>query len=899
MSSRPVVPARPPGDLDVRVERSADPYAARLALDRLFERYPEGLNHLSTATAADALVAVTAASRSLTRLLISDPAALDVVDDLSKRTPPPPGAIGDLMAWKRRELLRIAARDLVGADDLARTTSALSDMARDVLDACCDLAGASGLAVIGMGKLGGNELNYSSDVDVMFVGDGDPDELERVARTVMALAARCFRVDANLRPEGRQGKLVRTVDSYEAYWDRWAQPWEFQALVRSRPVAGDGALGSRFSAAAGRWLWSRPFGADDLRQLRRLKERSELEVTRRGLTDREIKRGPGGIRDIEFTAQLLQLVHGHLDPALRSPTTLEALRELARAGYVADDDARTLIDSYRFLRAVEHRLQLVDEQQTHTVPPEPEGRDHLARVLGLRSTAEASALEQFDRQLAGVQRQVRAIHERIYFRPLLEAFARTEVGLDEQVAATRLAAFGFTDAARTQAAIRELTRGLNRSSRLMQQMLPLMLDWLSGAPDPDLGLLVLRNLLTGERRRGLLVEAFRESPEVARQLCLLVGSSRLAGVTLARNPDLVPRLPYPERLRTRPRAELVLRALDVVAWRAEEHQRQEALHRWKDRNLLGIAARDLLYQAPVATVGHDLSTLAESTIEVALRTLDPQVPCAVIALGRLGGDSLSYASDLDIVFVYDGDDQPARDEGHRLAKGLLRLVNGTSPAERIFEIDTTLRPEGTQGAVARSLGAYRAYLDRWASLWERQAYLRARPVAGDDDVGTAFMNLVDPFVWADGLSRDDEREIRRTKARIEQERLPANEDARFHLKLGRGSLSDIEWTAQLLQLRHGIRATGTIEALTEVRDAGHLDPADAETLVTTYELLERTRNHHHLVSETSGDALPTQLDALVSLARSLGTTPTDLREDYRRVTRRTRRVVERVFYGRD
>ena len=476
-----------------------------------------------------------------------------------------------------------------------------------------------------MGKLGGAELNYSSDIDLMFVGDGPPQALESSARAVMGLAGQSFRVDTNLRPEGRDGPLVRTIESYEAYWDRWAEPWEFQALLKARPVAGDEVLGPRFAATAARWLWNHPFETDDLRSLRAMKHRAEELVARRGLADRELKLGPGGIRDIEFTVQLLQLVHGHADADLRSPTTLVALAEMGEAGYVDPEDATRLAEAYRMLRTVEHRLQLVDEQQVHTLPTDRDALDHLARVLGYRDTTRGTAAEQLDSELRLRRLGVRSIHQRVYFRPLLEAFATGEGALSPEAAVARLQAFGFTDAKRTQAAVRELTRGLNRSSRLMQQMLPLMLDWLSASPDPDLGLLQLRNLLTGSQRQTTLVEAFRESPESAQRLCMLLGTSRLLGETLARNPDLVVRLPDPDRLETRPRDELVASAFDAISWRADRDEKQEALQRWNDRHRLGVAARDLFGSADVHTVGRDLSSLAEATVEATLETLDPHV----------------------------------------------------------------------------------------------------------------------------------------------------------------------------------------------------------------------------------------------------------------------------------
>ena len=625
---------------------------------------------------------------------------------------------------------------------------------------------------------------------------------------------------------------MRSLASFEAYWERWAEPWEFQALLKARSVAGDAQLGGRFDESAGQQLWSRTFSADDLRALRHLKARSEAELARRGLTDREVKRGRGGIRDIEFAVQLLQLVHGRLDPDLRSPTTLTALAELGAAGYVDEDDASQLADAYRFLRRLEHRLQLRQGRQVHAMPLADGERAQIGRTLGFRDTATADVVEQLDGELARHQGTVRTIHERLYFRPLLEAFAAEDEELLTRTGAieARLSAFGFSDGPRTQAAVRQLTGGFARASRLMQQILPLLLGWLSESPDPDLGLLNVRNLFDDPLRSAELTRAFRESPEVARRLCHLVGTARIAADTLQRNPDLVARLADRTRLATLERSGLVESATLAVDWRDELGQRQRGLRRWKDRHLLGVIGRDVLHASPVSEVGANVSVIAEACLEAALGAFQPPFPFAAIALGRFGGAELSYASDLDVVFVYDGTTPTEFEEATRLAMGLRRFVAGATPTERIWTIDLDLRPEGKQGPVARSIAAYAAYFQRWARVWERQAMLRARPVAGDGEVAERFMALLDDFVWNRGLSADDEREIRRTKARIEHERIPPGEDPAFHLKLGRGSLSDVEWTVQLLQLRTATRSPSTMAAIDALVGNGALTPADAHDL---------------------------------------------------------------------
>jgi glutamate-ammonia-ligase adenylyltransferase len=757
-----------------------------------------------------------------------------------------------------------------------------------------EAVGAHDVAVIGMGKLGGGELNYASDIDLLFAGGS-----ARSARQVMEIARTCFRVDANLRPEGRDGALTRSVESYSAYWERWAEPWELQALLKAVPVAGDEATAEAFRKAAAAALWDRPLTADDLRSLRLLKQRSETEVARTGAAEREVKRGPGGIRDVEFSIQILQLVHGRTDQEVRSPTTLVAVDQLVGGGYVASEDATVLGHAYQFLRRVEHALQIDEEQQTHTVPADRTARRRLARALGYQGTAEAGPTEQLDVALRRQRNLVRSIHERLWFRPLLDALVSGSTPLTDGAAVERLAAFGFTDADRTRQAVAELTRGLTRSSRLMQQLLPLLLDWLSVAPDPDLGLLTLRKLLTGGHRSMELATAFRDSPEAARHLCLLAGTSRFLGDILVANPDLVERLPDPARLQTRPPTELVESAISAIGWRGALEVQQAALRRWQHRNLLGIAARDVFGHDGVERVGIDLTALAEATLEAAVRSVAPNLPFAVIAAGRFGGAELSYASDLDVMFAYEGDGATDQDEALRIAADIMRMIGGPTPASRIYVVDAGLRPEGKQGPLARSLDGYLVYFTSWAETWERQAMLRARPVAGDPGVGSRFGSLAERLVFGRAFGDDEVREVRRMKARIERERIPPGEDPEFHLKLGKGSLSDVEFTAQLLQLQHGVHATGTIQALRALEARGHVAGEDATVLEEAYRFCERTRNRWFLINGTGGDSLPQRPEELTKLARSLDTTGPALRDEYRRVTRRSRRVVERIFYGRD
>jgi glutamate-ammonia-ligase adenylyltransferase len=903
---------RHPG-VEATIEGAADAAVARRFLERLVEADPSVADRLVAAPLVrDALVAIGCASRSLSTALVADPSLVAVVDDPDARigSAPPDGAA--LRRWKRQELLRIAAADLLGRITLADVGRRLAALADTCLAAAVELAApALPFAVVGMGKLGGRELNYASDVDVLFVHDGAGDAADAAARRLLTVMSEptadgiVFRTDADLRPEGRAGALSRSLDSYEAWYERWARPWEFQALLKARPAAGDLGLAARFVAATRPRVWPDVLDPDLVREARAMKARSEAGTRRRGVGARELKRAPGGIRDVEFAVQLLQLVHGRHDTEIRSATTLDALGELAAGGYVEADDAERLASAYTFLRTVEHRLQLRDEAQTHTLPDDPEGRTLLARVLGYRDRAEASALDAFDADHRAHQAHVRAIHEHLFFAPILDTLAGTG-RLPPAAVEDRLVAFGFADTAQTRAALASLTRGLTRTSRVLQQLLAVILDWLSATPDPDLGLLQLRRLAEHPARSTALATTFRDQPGAAARVCRVLGSSRLVGDALLRQPDVVELLGDDDWFaRERTPEELRGAALGTLAWRDDPDARRAGLRRFKRRELLRIAARDVLDLASLETTGRELAAVADACVEAALRSLEPPLPFAVIGMGSYGGRDLSYASDLDLLFVYEGDDPTDFEAAGRVARELIAELSATTDEGQTFRVDPNLRPEGKVGPLARSLDGYRSYYSRWGLGWEFQALLRARPVAGDPDLGRRFLELVEPFAYRDSFGADEAREVRRMKARIERERIPPGVDPQFHLKLGRGGLVDVEFTVQLLQLQHGfahpaVRGAATGPALRALGRAGLLDPDDETVLAAAYGFCARARNACYLVTGRPVDALPRDADA-ARVGRLLGELhrpEATLRDDYRRVTRRARRVVDRVFYGR-
>jgi glutamate-ammonia-ligase adenylyltransferase len=898
------------------IDSAADATLARTTLERIVEVDPGVAEAVAEQPRVrDGLIAVACASRSLTNALVRDPSLVDVLRHLD-------GAMADVDASdptalrrsKRRELLRIAAADLLGLMDFPTVGHRLADLAGVCLGAALELSGeVLPFTVIGMGKLGGSELNYASDVDVLFIHDGDGADADRIARAVLTVMSEptadgvVFRTDADLRPEGRAGALSRTIDGYAAWYERWARPWEFQALIKARPVAGDAKLADRFLSLSRPFVWPDVLDPDAVRDVRAMKARAEAEVHRRGLSGRELKRGRGGIRDVEFAVQLLQLVHGRQDPRVRSATTLDALAQLAGGGYVEADDARQLSGAYIFLRTVEHRLQLRDEQQTHTLPADTTSRTMLARVLGYRDQPAVSALEEFEADQRRQQRVVRGIHERLFFAPILDTLAGTGP-LTPEAAEERLAAFGFADADHTRLALSELTQGLTRTSRTLQQLLPAILDWLSSAPDPDLGLLQLRRLAEGPTRATALATTFRDRPGAAERACRVLGSSRIIGDALLRQPEVVELLGDDDWLvRERSPDELRQASLAALGWRHRDTEaRRAGLRRFKRRELLRVASRDVLGLAALDVTSRELASLADGCVDAALEALRPTVPFAVIGMGRLGGRELSYSSDIDVLFVYDGTQPADFEAASATATALVREISTTTAEGQTFRVDANLRPEGKEGPLARSLDGYRAYYERWALTWELQALLRARTVAGDVDLGNRFIALIEPFVYRDPFPEDAAREVRRVKARVERERIPPGEDPRFHLKLGKGALTDIEFTVQLLQLQHGardssVRVAATIPALGALGAAGLLDADDVDVLAEAYIFCERARNACYLVTGRPTDSLPTGAEA-ARVSRLLGILhrpEATLRDEFRRVTRRARRVVERVFYGRD
>ena len=814
-------------------------------------------------------------------------------------------------------LIGVALADAEGSTDLVETTARLSDamdglvegQLRSVTEQVAErhpIVTDIGFAVIAMGKWGARELNYYSDIDLVFVHEpvGGKETESRAAaltlasRLLASLSSPTFdgptlNVDADLRPEGTMGPLSRSLEGYSGYYERWSEAWELQALLKARAAAGDADLGKRFRAMCDRIMWEEGLDTDALRSVRALKARVED-----GARTVDIKRSRGGIRDIEFAVQLLQLVHGRFDPDLRIPATLGAIDALNRHGYVETDEANRLSHAYRFLRDLEHRIQLRELKQTHVLPTSEEELAWLGRALGFT----ANPAEELTTRLAEVRETARDLHERLYFRPILDSLVGLEdARLDPAAAALRLEALGYRDVVAATHAVGDLTSGLSRRSRVMQQMLPLMLDWLSQSPDPDLGLAQLRLLMAHTADHSTLITLLQNNPVAGERLCNLLGTGQLLGDLIDRIPEFIPRLAADESIDDiRDLGDATERLLKLLDSRPDLDAKVGTIRRFVRRRKLRIAARDVLGEASPETTIHSLSDTADAAIRAGLHvTTEPDVPFAVVAMGRWGGHELSYGSDVDLLYMHGGG-RP--DHGMQVSTALDEVLARPNRHGEAYELDAGLRPEGRKGPMTRSVDSYRRYYEEWMEPWELLALVKARPSAGDEDLLGDYFEMLEPILWRKSLAADVVRGIREIKARVESERIPADEDPDFHLKLGPGGLSDVEFLVQLLQLRHGgkmpeLRLTGTFPALRALHETGILTGNEFHSLHDAYLFCTRARLRLHLQKGRASDSLPTDPDATARLAASLGFDRTgELREHYRRYTRRARRTFESLFY---
>ena len=870
-----------------------NPELARIAVSRIGER-AAGRDFLSRPDIIPAAARLLGFSTAASDFFIAHPEELASLADLSPRPTDSHvdearqdvarlGESAGLRRFRRRAAYRIAARDLSGAP-VEEVMEELTSIGEVCLQIAVGAIGSSGeLSVIGMGKLGGRELNYSSDVDVLFVHDSvglSSEDASRAAARVIALLSNptedgvAVRVDAGLRPEGRSGALSRSLESMLEYYRKHAATWERQALLKARPVAGNAELGRTFVKGAAPFVYPAVLPASAIEDVRSSKARIEEVVRSRGKEAVELKRGHGGIRDIEFAVQLLQIVHGRRYDPVRNPSTLAALDALANEGFIARSDAVTLADSYRFLRRLEHRLQMVQDTQTHELPSNPAQLGPLARSMGLRSADELRA------EYGKHTDTVRGLHERLFYRPLLEAFAEPvpHPGIDRTATEELLAALGFADPAAAYDSLDRIIDPATRLGKVLETLFPVVVPALAFAAVPDAAVVRFERVVEGLREAEGIGDALANRPDAARRLAALVAVSSAFADALVATPDFITAL------------------MDTRSSPASSGG-TGTRHR-----LISVAGAYAGREINVPEVGRRLTAVADTVIRQAIEDVSPSLPLAVIGFGRLGGEELSFGSDLDVMVVYDGEGPPDFQAASKAAEGIVEFVRASG-----WRVDADLRPEGKSGPLARSMVSFLEYWSRWAQTWEYQTLLRARFVGGDESLGRRFVSAAADWAFPEQLTFDRLAEIRRMRVRMEQERVRPADARRFHFKLGYGGLADVQFALELSLMRFGfarpeIRRTNTLEALQALAEARLIEDSVALSLGEAWVFLSEVKNTLEIERLLPVEAIPPASEAQAALARRLGYTEGARRrflEDYRRVTRRARVAMERVFYGEE
>ncbi|WP_341392593.1 bifunctional [glutamine synthetase] adenylyltransferase/[glutamine synthetase]-adenylyl-L-tyrosine phosphorylase [Arthrobacter sp. G119Y2] len=961
--------------------QAADPDLALQSLVRLLDRVPE-LRELVEGgeQESEALFRLLGASEALAEFLMRHPEAAESLRSPLRAEPaeisgdilrasllesvkagtgnaPVAGLTGTeayvaLRTRYRRHLLDLAVRDLGAAsptDVLPAVGRELADLAGAALEAALAVSRAElaasypaedisrvRLAVIAMGKCGARELNYISDVDVIYVMESPGLDETPAGKIGTALAAGISRainasapepalweVDTNLRPEGKDGPLVRTLDSHLNYYTRWAHTWEFQALLKARAAAGDPDLGRRYEEAVAPLIWS---------STEREGFVESVQAMRRRVTDnipgheegRQLKLGSGGLRDVEFTVQLLQLVHGRTDETLRVRSTTSAIAALSEGGYIGRSDAVDLDTAYRYLRVLEHRIQLVHMRRTHLMPDTEPALRALAKASSGSLAVGRPTAERLTDTWQRTKRLVRRLHESIFYRPLLNTASNLsvdEVKLSPAAAQARLAALGYADPKGAMRHIEALTAGISRRAALQRQLLPVLLGWLADGVDPDAGLLGFRRLSESLGETHWYLGMLRDSSAAGERLCSILSSSRFITDLLEVSPEATAWLDTDKDLVPMSFEAQWQEIRSKMSRHPDPRGAMRLIRLIRRREMLRIALADSAGLLSQEEVGRALADADRAAVLGALHVAEADVLAGeekltdmlVVAMGRQGGQEIGYGSDADVLYVHralpGADPGAAQSQAERIVSQLSALLQQPCTpailAEKVLVLDAGLRPEGRNGPLVRSLGSYGEYYSRWSLIWEAQALLRARPMAGSDELAEDFMDLIDPIRYSAGVSEQDIREIRRIKARVENERLPRGADPSRQLKLGRGGLSDVEWLVQLLQLEHAgthpeLRTTATLPALDAITAAGLLPAADTAILREAWLLASRIRSANVIRGGRNPDVLPSSRQELEAVARWCGYGPGQagvLEEDYLRITRRSRAVFEGWFYG--
>ena len=965
---------------------AADPSLAAAGLARVRDAEPGATAAVQgDSELARNLVTVLGASPLVARLLLADPGSwMEVLARAAAATPigtlvPPPvvrpnapfdelaRALRDL---KRRRVLRIAVRDLLRFATLEETTAGLTALAEDALETAIPVVRAGlvaeygdlldgdapvGFVVLGMGKLGGFELNFSSDIDLIYLyaragvdSAGGPrgrlsarEFFSRLAEGVTRALHQgtedgfVFRVDLRLRPEGANGPIVNSVANALTYYESWGQTWERAALLKARPIAGDHALGDRFLRELAPFVYRRYLDYATIEDIKQMKAKVEGALAAGRSKGINVKLGRGGIREVEFVVQSLQLVHAGKDERIRERSSLRALRRLAQHRYLDGEEGEHLAAAYRFLREVEHKIQLVEERQTHVIPAGV-AELHLARRLGYGREDPGSALPRFHDDC---RRHMQAIHAA--FATLFYS-SREAIGRAADPRLTALLA-ELDDAAATRARLRELgfhavdealadlrllrdgaptSRATPRRRQLLLEVAPALLGEIVQAPDPDLALRNMASFLAAIGARSSFLSLLAENAGTLRTLIRLFGSSEFLSQVLIRHPETLDNLVRADLVRIEiSKEDMAVELASMLAAAETYEDRLDVLRRLRNEHFLRIGTNDLMGLLPFPALSSQLSDLADVCLAATWKVAEHETlqryglvaspgSFAVVGMGKLGSRELTYHSDLDLIFVYvPAPTVPEHVAVHeyftRLAQRMLTTLQVPTREGRVYKIDTRLRPSGNKGPLVSSLEAFSRYHAGSSRLWERQALIKARAVTGDPALMQEVEGIIERFVYAAPLGDAEVAEIHRLRMRMERE-LAGSERHGFNVKTGRGGLVDIEFLAQMLQLRYGatepsVRQRATRHALAALAEAGLLPFEDADMLADSYAFLRTLTNRLRIERDQPVEALEREGERLPALARRLGYEgPSEeigrrLLEDYERHRERVRALYLRWF----
>ena len=869
------------------------------------------------------------------------------LEPLVKSTPSLGEFCAALRQHKQREYLRIGARDLMASVTLEETVRELSALADASLDAAYRFCRAAvekdygvlnlpgtetpnRFCILGMGKLGGDELNFSSDVDVIFLYENDEGEssggpkgkadprafFAEVGKKIIQAMGQVtedgfvFRIDLRLRPLGANGPLVQSVHSAMLYYESWGQCWERAALIKARAVAGDRALGANFLQEVQPFIYRRYLDYTTVDELRHMKLRIENELLTGDDKERNLKLGYGGIREVEFFTQALQLVNGGYEPKVRGPSTLAALAALAQGNFIAAQERDKLTEAYRFLRQAEHKVQIVQEAHAHSIPEGEDEEQALARRLGYRRKGKLSERELFWRDYRGHAAAVRSIFDRLFYSAQKDithqgasAAGLIWHDLDNRELITRaLAKAGFADPAKAYENLLAVRDGevyappSPKRLKVMRVLGPALIDAITNAGAPDQALLNLAEFSHRIGGRTGFLTLLAENPQTMRLLITLFSDSQFLTDQFLNRPELIDTLIRVDLTRLeKSKSEMLAELRSAFNESSDIEDRLNALRRYKTEEFIRIGLHDLGGSIELIPALHQLSELAAACVEAALQLAlaelsekfgpVPQGRFAVIGGGKMGAREIDYNSDLDLIFVYAAPDDavssggsqsmlPAHDFYVRVGQKLLTFLSAPMEEGIAYKIDMQLRPSGKSGPIVSSLDAYREYHKTASQLWERQALIKTGFIAGDTALGREAEQIIERFAYSGGLPQDGIAEIHHLRVRMERE-LAGEDETHFNLKKGRGGLVDIEFVTQMLQLTHGFRLAAlrrreTLDALAALHDEKILKKAEYKLLSEGYLFLRRLDHRLRLERDQSIDSFEADPGRLEGIARALG-----------------------------